>query len=316
MEHSDAQPLLVDAAFDRLVPTTAAAVWQHAGACGDCLDHIVAALAVRSALHSERGADANSGQREAPGPHVASDALAAWSLGQPSGDPAEMLASAQHLASCRSCRREVSLLREADRSSRPRDVFESWLGRLRLPALGWPAAGIATAAAVAVFAWPAYLSLVELPRVRGELEASRHALERSKDDAVAEARVSPEAASGGASATRLLVLRDPLRGSDDLPSVPQAVPGTSRPIVLSYPFDNWLREDPDARCVVTVTRAGGADVVRLELPVRELWDARSAAGVLVVPGNLLTPGRYRLAVAPAQGGPARMSVEFEITPNP
>lgn len=312
MDHSEVESLLVDAALDRLPPDSAAEVWRHAGSCTECLDHIVAALSVRSALRADRpGASA---EPEGPaGPHLSPDALSAWALGQAADEPRAMLATARHLVRCASCRREVSLLRAAERSSRPRDGFESWFGWLRPPVLGGPSTALATAAAVVVLAWPAYLSLVELPRVRGELEGSRRALERNRADTDALARSLIEQRPS-ASTPRLLVLRDALRGAEAPPSAPQAAAGTSRPLLLAYPFDRWLREAPDARCVVAIARTDGAEVLHLELPVRELWDAGTGTGVLVVASHLLPPGRYRLTVEPAPQGPARMAAEFEITP--
>ena len=118
--------------------------------------------------------------------------------------------------------------------------------------------------------------------------------------------------TGGASP--LLVLRDATRGTPEVSRARQAPADLVTTIVLSYPFDRWIRENADGRCMVTITRLpDAAPVWTADLPVRELWSAEHRLGVLAVPGRVLIPGRYVLRVVPVRGGPRSMSAEFEIT---
>ena len=160
MDHSRFQSLLTDAAFNRLPPVQAEAVWDHAAGCRDCLDHIVAVMAVRSALRPEEGHSETSSAPVPAGEHVAADLLASWALGQGSGEPQTMAMTARHLSRCRECRREIAMLRDADRSARARDAVEQWRGRLAPSAFPTPAFAAATAALLVVLAWPASGSLV------------------------------------------------------------------------------------------------------------------------------------------------------------
>jgi hypothetical protein len=188
-----------------------------------------------------------------------------------------LAAIGEHVRACPSCASDSALVRRAGSFALGRRLA-AWLAGHRTPAsLLRPALAVLAVALV----YPAYLGLVEYPRLREQsrtIGAGANPL----------ATEPPFAWTGGG--VDPLILSPAVRGADVPVPTMRLRPGQpAQPIFIN-------REPPPGatRLELTLRDRTGAIVWHIEAPVAELWNRDSQVIALLVPADRLRAGDYRI----------------------
>ena len=211
MEHSDALLFVPDLVRGRLIGDERQQVETHVSSCSECQEH--------AATYEETGEAIRRRQAEAAAAHPSSEEIVSFTLTDGTLDSTALVRISSHTAACETCRGEVASVRAANAVAPSR----RWVGIpgsfLGMRALLSPAA-LAAAAVVCALLYPAYLGLVQLPRVRRQLRET-----------------PPVPGIAGSPATD--------RESSHLPSVPGLMPGSRGKIGVEAPEIPLLLRDSE-----------------------------------------------------------------------
>lgn len=264
MDHAMAADLVSDWVGGRLPAGQAAEVEAHVRSCDECRGVADIARAVRQEI-ATHGEGLFS-------PHPSPDELSRFVL-DPDRLPLPALATiGEHLRACPTCASDSALVRRAGNLALGRRLA-AWLAVHRTPSsLLRPAFAVLAIALV----YPAYLGLVEYPRLRDQARSANHA--------------TPAPIAWSGSGVDPLVLTPAVRGAE--PSLPtlRVRPGQpAQPIFIS-------REAPPGadRLNLMLRDHAGAIVWQIEAPVAELWNPGAQVIAVLVPADRLHAGDYRL----------------------
>lgn len=320
MTHEEAALFLTEHAEGRLSEPTRSQVEEHAGSCAEC------EAVLRSYRLLAEGFRADAGQEAAVSPthgHPTIEELVDLGLG--CGPRAEAIRAklAGHLATCTACAREV----EAVRAAQAEAAYHPPSAAARA---GWRAAfslrtalpaSLAAGIAVLIMAYPSYLGLSELPKVRGRAEAlvaeSRVTEGRLQNMARDLGRIEEQrrriASWSGAIVVPLLSA--PVRGG--------ALEEITIPVGQNQPFVCLVtdpgvpqRETGAGDYAFRILDPDGAPVWSVSLAPPEVHRQLSQAGSLafLIPSENLPPGHYRLRIVreKPQGGAPSFDIPFAV----
>lgn len=303
MEHAAAELLLEDWINARLAPGIGADVEAHVRACAECRGMAETLRALREAVNEHGEALFTD--------HPPAASLAQWAS-DPEALPLETLARiGAHLRACPTCRTEAALIRAAAAPSVTRalrawwPIRPTWSDALR-PAL---------ALLFIVLVWPAYLGVVEYPRLRAAAERSRDQARASRGfigspgTPAAPQSSAPAGAQWSGGGAGVLVLSGPTRGGGDrIPTVTLAA-GQPAIAILSD------RRPPEADSIrIAIRSASGAVVWRISARPAEVWSTRDQVMSLMVPTRVLAPGDFDLEVGTPSGPPSFRSRFRVVSP--
>lgn len=292
MDHADAQRHVSDWARGRLDAARAREVAEHAKTCADC----TAAAEAVARLEAE-------GRRLAAdaAPHPSAETLARYVALPGESSTLELARVGVHLRECATCREDTELARAAAAPAWWRAV-QSWLAA---PSAPLRTLQPALAVAVVLLAYPAWLGLVEYPRARA---AAERPSPRLGPEVGAPANPVPATAprGGGVSA---LVLRGATRGGDELPVLWLRTGQLLQPVLVDATLTG-------TRVAVSLVREPGGIVWDAAGPREEFWDPANSLFGLLVPAEVLTPGKYRLELAAGPGSPPEVTARFRVVVAP
>ena len=304
MDHEQAAQILPDYIEGIVGAADASALEGHLASCAECRDSVSMLRRIATEL-SAMGAAAFDD-------HPESSQLVDYTL-----VPAHLAQSDRerirlHLKSCPTCAKEMASVRSAESWSRSwaRDV-QGVLGAIlapsRIPAL-------ATSALALLLAYPAYLGVVQLPRVASERQEAIEALAQWATKPPPQVASSkPPAWPGGPSAT--LALAGGTRsggetaGSEPIPVVHLRDHQAFLPIRIDF--------DPSAlaaeQIVVSLREINSPQQLwRHSGSAAEFWDPDDEAINLLLPADALHPGTYTLEITKEGSPAAAYSADFAI----
>lgn len=320
MKHEEAEPLLSDHLEGRLPDPLRAAVDGHAAVCPDCQALIESYRTLDEGFRAEQAGV--EGERP-PGDHPPVEVLVDFALMTAERPGARRADLAAHLEACATCAREVETVRSGQGEAEGGRRFPSVPhGRPAGAALRVPVPSLLAAAAVLlVMAYPAFLGLRELPRIRGELKslvADREAresrvadLERSLERNEEERR----RLANWTGAIAVPLLAAPLRAGTEEETTITVAEGQPF-IILAVDPDPTGREAAGERYVAEVLRPDRTAAWSLELDPGEVRRqmARTGSLAFLLPSKMLPPGSYLLRMARRRPGGERpiLEVPFSI----
>lgn len=297
MTHEEAALLLPDHAEGRLTGPTREDVAAHASSCPDCQAFLESYQVLAEGFRSE---------------HPSVEELVDLALGRGTSVGASRAALATHLDTCASCAGEVEAVRrvqaEAGRRRPLLAIPGGWQSEAPLRS-ALPAA-LAAGIALLILAYPAFLGVSELPRVRDESKALR-AREQAAEGRIRELSQSLEssekerrrvAAWSGTISVPLIAA--PVRSGDAEPVTVTVARG--QPFVC-LAADPGL-PDQKARLGnygVEIVKPDGGTVWSIDLEPSEVGRQLRQTGSLafLIPAEMLPSGKYRLRIIPG-GSPA------------
>lgn len=302
MRHEEALALLPEFLQGGLAEPTRSAVASHRAACDECRALSDAYVVIAASLRHSGPAPA--ARASADGVHPASALIVAYAVDPAGLDPGESSVIATHLAACSRCSEEVETTRQAHQATRPTVV--PFPGNLLGAATGVGRpdlrAAIAVAAVLVVLAYPAYLGLGRLPRLReeaGELRAAQGAAEREIEElksSLDDARERLRRESAWTGPVELHVLEGPARGAGGLSPLRVA---KDQPFLLLSVLPPVPAGVPDRAPLRFAIFASDDRVVwSADLAISETRRRLKSSGVLtfMIPAATLPPGRYTMRI--------------------
>jgi hypothetical protein len=200
-----------------------------------------------------------------------------------------------HLAGCEDCMELTRVYRALKAAAA--EIEESSGSELSSRGATWKWMPIAAGLLVALLAYPAYLGLVRLPDVAGELDATEESLRT----------LQAESGSVGPN-----MIKPQVRGTDE-PSAVVIEPGA--PWVL-LGFELLVPESLSDRTPmrIEILAEEGNVAWSATIPAADLREAVRRAGfaTVVVPAGVLQPGPYRLSVVDDTGTSVALLLHFRV----
>ena len=307
MEHAEAASLLTDLLAESLQPQTAAALRTHIEGCDECRGVSETYSQVRDEL---------ADHRQRLGAHPEPDALVAYATGD-----ARNIDIRSHTGACTSCARELEILRRAGLHRTSSRRAWRWLG-IRIPAtLLRPA----VAAVLLALMYPAYLGIVQIPRLRettSRLDGEIQSLRREQAELRTAAEVAREQARqlatwGGG--VQPLFLRSLRRDSApaEAPVVHLASGQPALPVFIED--DRFGAPAVQAAAVEISIHSDELDTLpawRQRGVANDLWSPEAQALVILVPASALQPGPYVLEAHSAGPPEIEFQGRFRIDRSP
>jgi hypothetical protein len=296
VEHETAASLLTDYALGRLSAERRPDLELHLASCPECRGVVATIGAARAELAAGAGPLFE--------PHPTAEELAGLAVDPEGLDPDQRARIGAHASVCPTCAREVELARAAERTAwiRSAPAWARVAGR-GAPAT-WPTPALAVLAALLAF--PAFLGTIRYPETR----ATNQRLER--DLRALEARLAPTpptpALERWGGPAPLLSLSGPERGIDAVASVRPRPGQPYLAMLIAYEPAAGPADSIDVRIV----SAAGAVAWSARATEGELWDRHLEALSLLVPGDALRPGHYRLELRVREGRDPRFTAPFRV----
>lgn len=307
VEHEQAAQVLPDYAEGALDPADADALERHVASCVECNENLSLLRRIGMEI-AESGAAVFDD-------HPESARLVDYALVPPQLAEADLARIDAHVKSCPTCSREVASVRSAESSSTSwaRSVEEA-LRVAAFPATRIPA--FATAVIALFLAYPAYLGVVQLPRVAQERQEAVETLARLATKPPPLQHEAP-AWMGGPSATLALAGTTRSVGDDahaaDAPPIPVVQLRDHQAFLpVRIDFDvSALGAEP--LIVVTLREINSPQQLwRHSGSAAEFWDPNDEAINLLLPADALHPGTYTLEIAKEGSPAAAYSADFAI----
>lgn len=279
---------------------------EHLKGCARCRDEAPALLSAARAIRAA--------SPEALAGHPASDQIVALAMDSEAAALDVNRHVADHVAGCATCTAEIQEVRRAEQKRLSHRHARPGLARL-VSALGsaWPApapgalparVALVTSLGLLLLAYPAFLGLRHLPRVKGQLgeldlrtkqlEAEMHDLSAS----LAQASQTVSRLSHWSGPVQVFSLTSPVRGQTTTQSI-SLNPEEPYLLVSVRPILEESSADPDVYRIVIVG-TDGREAWSSDLTAAEIrWQMRSSGAlVFPIPSGLLVPGKHELRVLP------------------
>jgi len=284
MDHAVAADLVSDWVRGKLSAEQAAEVEAHVRSCDECSAVAETARSVQQEVASH-GAGLFS-------PHPSPDDLSRFVL-EPDRLALPALATiGEHVRACPTCASDSTLVRRAGNVALGRRLA-AWLAVHRTPSsLLRPAFAVLAIALV----YPAYLGLVEYPRLRDQARNTRTPAAESTPLAWSGSGVDP------------LVLAPAVRGAEPTLPTLRLRPGQpAQPIFIN-------REPPAGatRLNLVLRDQAGAIVWHIEAPVAELWNRDAQVIALLVPTERLSTGDYQMELMTNENAAPVFTAGFHV----
>lgn len=296
---------------------------EHLKGCPRCRDEAPALLAAARAIRAAP-AGALAG-------HPASEQIVALAIDPEAAALAVNHGLVEHVTGCATCSAELQEVRRAEQKrlsdTQRRPGLVTLIGALgnalRVPTHGPVPARIAlvTSIGILILAYPAYLGLRQLPRVKaqmGDLELHTRQLEGQINDlstSLSQARQDSARLSRWSGPLRIFALTSPLRGQGMAPSI-DVDPAEPYVLVSVRPV---LAEPSSLSGVyrTVIVDANSREIWSIEMTVEEIRTQMRHSGALIfpIPSSLLRPGKHELRVLSQKGSQEPiLQIPFEVVP--
>ncbi len=296
---------------------------EHLKGCAQCRDEAPALLAAARAIRAA--------PVEALAGHPASDQIVALAMDPEAAALDVNRRVAEHVTGCATCSAELQEVRRAehDRLShkRARPGPAALISALRsvlqnLTYGPFPArVALVTSLGLVLLAYPAFLGLRQLPRVKGQMEdlelrtKQLEAQIRDLSTSLAQANQAATRLSHWSGPLRLFALTSPVRGQTATQTI-SVDPAEPYVLVSVRP----ILAEPSAESDVyrfIIEGTDGRVEWSTELTVEQMRRQMRASGALIfpIPSPLLAPGKHELRVLPVKNPQEPiLQISFEIVP--